>query len=146
MMSRPLHLPPGNGQVGCEAGARTRPDSRSDRRFGCLSSDVSAAPAHRRLRAKRRGQASRCWYIDETYVKVAGRGCYLYRAIDRDGQPIDLMLSEKRDKHAARRFLRRLVDVAEGRPLRVATDIIPRTEGRSAGSSGRGSSIGQHST
>ncbi len=56
-----------------------------------------------RLRAKRRGQASRSWYIDETYVKVAGRWCYLYRAIDRDGQLIDSMLSEKPDKHAARR-------------------------------------------
>ena len=78
-----------------------------------------------RLRAKRRGHASRSWYIDETYVKVAGRWCYLYRAIDRDGQLIDSMLSEKRDKHAARRFLRRLVDVAEGRPLRVTTDHHP---------------------
>ena len=77
------------------------------------------------LRAKRRGQASRSWYIDETYVKVAGRWCYLYRAIDRDGQLIDSMLSEKRDKHAARRFLRRLVEVAEGRPLRVTTDHHP---------------------
>ena len=36
-----------------------------------------------RLRAKRRGHASRSWYIDETYVNVAGRWCYLYRAIDR---------------------------------------------------------------
>ena len=78
-----------------------------------------------RLRAKRRGHASRSWYIDETYVKVAGRWCYLYRAIDRDGQLIDSMLSEKRDRHAARRFLRRLVDVAEGRPLRVTTDHHP---------------------
>ena len=39
-----------------------------------------------RLRTMRRGQASRSWYIDETYVKVAGRCCYLYRAIDRYGQ------------------------------------------------------------
>ena len=64
-----------------------------------------------RLRTKRRGQASQSWYIDETYVKVAGRWCYLYRAIDRDGQLIDSMLSEHRDKHAARRFLRKLVEV-----------------------------------
>ena len=78
-----------------------------------------------RLRTKRRGQASRSWYIDETYVKVAGRWCYLYRAIDRDGQLIDSMLSEKRDKHAARRFLRRLVDVAGRKPLRVTTDHHP---------------------
>ena len=78
-----------------------------------------------RLRARRRGQASRSSYIDATYVKVAGRWCYLYRAIDRGGQLIDSMLSEHRDKHTARRFLRRLVDVAEGRPLRVTTDHHP---------------------
>ncbi len=78
-----------------------------------------------RLRAKRRGRAGVSWYIDETYVKVAGRWCYLYRAIDRDGALIDSMLSEHRDKHAARRFLRRLVEVAERKPLRVTTDAHP---------------------
>ena len=78
-----------------------------------------------RLRTKRRGHAGVSWYIDETYVKVGGRWCYLYRAIDGDGQLIDSMLSETRDKHAARRFLRRLVEVAGARPLRVTTDRHP---------------------
>ena len=66
-----------------------------------------------RLRAKRRGRAGVSWYIDETYVKVAGRWCYLYRAIDREGALVDSMLSAHRDKHAARRFLRGLLQVAE---------------------------------
>ncbi len=78
-----------------------------------------------RPRTKRRGRAGVSWYIDETYVKVSGRWCYLYRAIDGDGQLVDSMLSEKRDKHAARRFLRGLVEVADGRPLRVTTDRHP---------------------
>ena len=78
-----------------------------------------------RLRRKRRGRAGVSWYLDETYVGVAGRRCYLYRAIDRDGQLIDSMLSEHRDKHATRRFLRRLIDVAGARPLRVTTDRHP---------------------
>ncbi len=78
-----------------------------------------------RLRAKRRGRAGVSWYIDETSVKVAGRWCSLYRAIDRDGALIDSMLSEHRDKHAARRFLRRLVEVAGRKPLRVTTDVYP---------------------
>ena len=77
------------------------------------------------LRAGRRGRAGESWYVDETYVKVSGRWCYLYRAIDRDGQLIDSMLSEHRDKHAARRFLRRLLDAAGGKPLRVTTDQHP---------------------
>ncbi len=78
-----------------------------------------------RLRRRRRGRAAVSWYLDETYVRVAGRWCYLYRAIDRDGQLIDSMLSEHRDKHAARRFLRRLIDVAGAKPLRVTTDHHP---------------------
>lgn len=58
------------------------------------------------LRTRRRGRAGKSWCVDETYVKVSGRWCYLYRAIDRDGQLIDSMLNQRRDKDAARRFLR----------------------------------------
>jgi transposase-like protein len=59
-----------------------------------------------RLRERRRGRRSVSWYLDETWVKVAGRWRYLYRAIDRDGNLLDSMLSEHRDRGAARRFLR----------------------------------------
>ena len=62
------------------------------------------------LRMKRRGQASRSWYVDETYVSVKGKWCYLYRAIDRDGNLVDSMLSEKRDMEAAKRFFKQAVD------------------------------------
>ncbi|GAC1566397.1 MAG: hypothetical protein NVS2B2_39340 [Ktedonobacteraceae bacterium] len=37
------------------------------------------------LRLKRYGQAGTSWHVDETYVKVNGKWCYLYRALDRDG-------------------------------------------------------------
>ena len=77
------------------------------------------------LRANRRGRAGVSWYLDETYVKVSGRWCYLYRAVDHRGDLIDSMLSERRDKHAARRFLRRRLEVAEARPRRITTDLHP---------------------
>ena len=60
----------------------------------------------RRLRAKRRGKAGRSWYVDETYIKVHGRWCDLYRTIDRDGNLVDSLLSKTRDLRAARRFFR----------------------------------------
>ena len=47
---------------------------------------------------------ARSWYVDETYVNVKGKWCYLYRAIDRDGNLVDSMLGEKRDMEAAKRF------------------------------------------
>jgi transposase-like protein len=77
------------------------------------------------LRSKRRGVAGQSWYLDETYIKVSGRWRYLYRAIDREGNLLDSMLSEHRDKHAARRFLRRLIDSAGRKPLRMTTDKHP---------------------
>src|SRR5438552_3646146 len=49
------------------------------------------------LRARRKGKAGRSWYVDETYVKVGGQWHYLYRAIDRDGNLVDSMLSQNRD-------------------------------------------------
>jgi putative transposase len=74
------------------------------------------------LRNKRRGQASWSWYVDETYVSVHGKWCYLYRAIDRDGNLVDSMLSEKRNMDAAQRFFTQAVGVVGHAPKRVTTD------------------------
>jgi putative transposase len=63
--------------------------------------------------------------VDETYIKASGSWCYLYRAIDRDGNLLDSMLSEHRDRDAARRFLRRLIDAQGHKPLRLTTDKHP---------------------
>ena len=47
------------------------------------------------------------WFVDETYLKVAGKWTYLYRAVDQHGQVIDVLLSVHRDLAAARRFFTR---------------------------------------
>jgi putative transposase len=62
------------------------------------------------------------WYAHETYLKVHGRWCYLYRAIDRDGNLIDTMLCATRDMKAARRFFRSARSVAGFVPDQVTTD------------------------
>ena len=76
----------------------------------------------KRLRARRRGKAGRKWYVDETYVQVQGRPCYLNRAIDRDGNLVDSLLSEHRDMDAAQRFFARAIDVVGHGPEQVTTD------------------------
>jgi transposase-like protein len=48
------------------------------------------------------------WHVDETYVKVAGRWVYLYRAVDQVGQVIDVYASTRRDTAAARMFFERV--------------------------------------
>jgi len=74
------------------------------------------------LRARLKGKAGRSWYCDETYVRVNGKWCYLYRAIDRDGNLVDSMLSEHRDIEAAKRFFKGAKEVTGCVPERVTTD------------------------
>jgi putative transposase len=62
------------------------------------------------------------WYVDETYLKVDGRWCYLYRAIDRTGTLVDVMFSEHRDMAAAKAFFRSAKMVTGVTPDRVTTD------------------------
>jgi len=75
-----------------------------------------------RLRAKRRGQAGTKWHADETYSKVHGRWCYLYRAIDRDGNLVEALLSETRDMAAAQRFFTQALGAVGHAPVQVTTD------------------------
>jgi transposase-like protein len=74
------------------------------------------------LRARRKGKVGQSWHVDETYIKVGGHWCYLYRAIDRDGNLIDSMLSERRDMEAAKRFFTQAREVVGHRPTKVTTD------------------------
>jgi transposase-like protein len=61
------------------------------------------------------------WFVDETYVKVAGQWRYVYRAIDQYGQVIDVLVSEKRDLAATRRFFTRALEHGPS-PTEVTTD------------------------
>ena len=65
------------------------------------------------------------WQIDETYVKVAGRWRYVYRAIDQFGQVIDVFVSPRRDAAAARRFFQRAIGTMRVEPVEVVTDHAP---------------------
>ena len=64
------------------------------------------------------------WFADETCIKVGGQWAYLYRAVDQHGQVIDVLLSERRDLAAARRFFVRALR-AGTIPVEVTTDRAP---------------------
>ena len=74
------------------------------------------------LRTKWLGKAGKSWYVDETSIKVQGKWCYLYRAIDRDGNLVDSRLSEKRDMDAAKQFFKQALAVVGHAPESVTTD------------------------
>ncbi len=82
---------------------------------------VKYAPNLAAVAQKRKSPTAASWRLDETYVKVRGEWCYLYRAVDRDGQTPDFMLSEHRDEAAALRFLARAIS-ANGLPKACSID------------------------
>src|SRR2546428_13878174 len=61
------------------------------------------------------------WRMDETYIKVKGKWCYLYRAVDKQGQTIDFLLTEQRDEQAAKRFLTKAIR-RHGVPEKITID------------------------
>jgi transposase-like protein len=63
------------------------------------------------------------WQVDETYVKVAGRWRYVYRAIDQFGQVVDVFVSPRRDTTAARRFFEQAIGTTKVTPVEVVTDL-----------------------
>lgn len=64
------------------------------------------------------------WFVDETYVNVAGTWRYVYRAVDQHGQVIDVYVSKKRDTAAATRLFTTAI-TAHGEPVKVTTDKSP---------------------
>ena len=87
-----------------------------------MGGEAHATPLIDNLRRRRKGRIGKSWYVDETYVKVNGRWCYLYRAIDRFGALVDVRLSETRDMEAAKAFFRSAKAVTGVTPARVTTD------------------------
>jgi IS6 family transposase len=68
---------------------------------------------------------NRSWRVDETYIRVAGRWTYLYRAIDSAGNTIDFLLSPNRDLTAAKGFLQLALSSAPVRPRVINVDGHP---------------------
>jgi putative transposase len=61
------------------------------------------------------------WHLDEVFVKINGKLCYLWRAVDHEGQVLETVVTAKRDKAAALKFLKRTMK-KYGRPRSVVTD------------------------
>jgi putative transposase len=74
------------------------------------------------IRNKRQQTFGRTWYVDETYVRIQGKWCYLYRGIDEFGNLLDVRLSEHRDMEAAQAFFKQVSELMAMPPERVVTD------------------------
>jgi len=66
-------------------------------------------PEYARALKKRSGRLGDDWYLDEVFIKIQGELHYLWRAVDQDGDTIDILVQIRRNKQAAKRFFRKLL-------------------------------------
>jgi len=64
------------------------------------------------------------FFIGEVYVKIDGKQHYLWRAVDQDGEVVDVFLQKRRDSVAAKRFFKRLLKKNRGEPRKIVTDKL----------------------
>ena len=76
-------------------------------------------------RLKRRHQGfGDTFFIDEVFAKIGGLQHYLWRAVDQDGEVIDVFLQRRRNGEAAKRFFRRLLKTHRSEPRKIVTDKL----------------------
>ena len=80
-------------------------------------------PGYAQRLKRKQGRLGDIWYLDELFVRINGQQQYLWRAVDQDGDVIDI-LQPRRDQPAAERFLRRLVRGQGKEPFRMVTDKL----------------------
>ena len=78
-------------------------------------------PALDKTFRQRKRAVGTSWRLDETYIRVKGQWKYLYRAVDKAGHTVDFLLTAKRDRKAALRFLRKAIDQS-GLPEKITID------------------------
>jgi putative transposase len=71
---------------------------------------------------RRERRSGRIWHLDEVFVRIGGEQCYLWRAVDEQGQVIDILVQERRDADAAERFFRCLLGHTDAPPEQIVTD------------------------
>jgi putative transposase len=94
--------------------------SRETIRLWCIKFGALYA---RRLQRKHRGFGD-TFYIDEVFIKINGKQHYPWRAVDQDGEVVDVYLQTKRDGAAAKRFFKRLLRSHGGEPRKIVTDKL----------------------
>src|SRR6266571_7556787 len=83
-------------------------------------------PDYARKRKRRQGRLGDIWHLDEVLIRINGQQQYLWRAVDQDGDVIDILVQPRRDLRAAERFFRRLLRGQGKEPLRITTDKLRR--------------------
>ncbi len=81
-------------------------------------------PDYTRKLKRRQGRLGDIWHLDEVFIRINGKQQYLWRAVDQDGDVIDILVQPRRDQRAAERFFRRLLRGQRKEPFRIITDQL----------------------
>jgi len=73
---------------------------------------------------RRRPRPGDKWHLDEMFIKINGRDHYLWRAVDQDGNVLDILVQSRRNKKAAKRFFRKLLKRLQYVPRVIITDKL----------------------
>ncbi len=98
--------------------ASSSPTRRSDSGLGSFGAQYA-----RKLK-RRQGRPGDTWHLDELFVTIQGQRQCLWRAVDQDGDVIDILVQSRRDRRAAKRFFRKLLKGQGGEPRRLVTDKL----------------------
>ena len=89
-------------------------------RFWCLK----FGPEYARSIKRNRDRLGDTWHVDEVFVKIQGQQLYLWRAVDQDGDVLDILVTKRRNKRAAKRFFRKVLKIQGQLPWRLVTDKL----------------------
>jgi putative transposase len=81
-------------------------------------------PEYARNLRRRKGRLGDVWHLDEVFVNIQGQRHYLWRAVDQDGDVIDILVQRRRNGRAAKRFFRKLLKGQGREPWRLVTDKL----------------------
>lgn len=73
---------------------------------------------------RRQGHSGHTWRLDEVYLKINGEQVYLWRAVDQEGEVLDILVQKRRNAKAAKRFFRKLLKGLKYLPRLIVTDKL----------------------
>ncbi len=81
-------------------------------------------PEYARTLRRRQGRLGDIWHVDEVFITIRGQRHYLWRAVDQDGDVLDILVTRRRDKRAAKRFFRKVLKQQGRPPWQLVTDKL----------------------
>ena len=81
-------------------------------------------PSYARKLRRKQGRLGEIWHVDELFITIQGQRRYLWRTVDQDGDVIDILVTKRRDRRAAKRFFRRMLKHQGQAPWQLITDKL----------------------